>query len=163
MLYPKTNQHRIAISLNGLWNFDFVPYDYSPTKPLVNPLLVGVPSSYNDLFTKREQRDYVGLVAYEKQISIPEIEKQWNIRIGSAGNRAKCYFDGELIYQHSGGFLPLDFPLPNKKTGRLTIILDNRLDYQTLPTGEYHQESNRQDTHYDFYNYIGIHRNVYLS
>ena len=38
MLYPVTNKNRVAISLNGLWDFDFVDINYNANKKLNNPM-----------------------------------------------------------------------------------------------------------------------------
>lgn len=168
MLYPKTNKSRIAISLNGIWKFNFVGLDYNPQKPLIDYRLIGVPASYNDLYTEKSSRDHFGKVVYEKMIEVPHsVNGKWNIRIGAGGNRAFIYVDGELKLSHNGGFLPLDFELPsdiNKNKFRLTIVLDNRLDYNTFPVGEIIQKNGKdaQNTHYDFSNLIGIHRNTFL-
>ena len=93
---------------------------------------------------------------------------QWKIRIGAAGNRSQVYLDGILINEHNGGFLPIDVSLPIqtpfKQEYRVSIVLDTRLDFQTLPIGEVSNINNRlkQTINYDFSNLIGIHRNVYL-
>lgn len=165
MLYPKVNQFRNNISLNGLWKFEITDDCYDAKKPLSDYRLIGVPSSYNDLFTEKEIRDHVGLVVYEKEINVPETKQDsnWFLRIGAAGNRSKIYLDGKEIASHNGGFLPIDCKLPISKGTyryRLTILLDNRLDYETLPIGEI--IDNRQSIHYDFRNYTGIHRDVFL-
>lgn len=169
MLYPVTNQTRTAISLNGLWNFDFVDLKYDAKRQLIKPRLIGVPSSFNELFTSREEKDFVGKVCYEKTIIIPQNIKNstWRLRIGAAGNRSEIYLDGHLIGSHNGGFLPIDLKLPvnpNQSEYRLSIILDTRLDYQTLPIGEVTEDASglKQTIHYDFSNLIGIHRNVFL-
>lgn len=166
MLYPQNNKHRIAISLNGLWDFSFVGLDYKPTHPLTNKTIIGVPSSYNDLFTTRKERDHFGYVVYEKYIDMPNLlDGTFRLRIGAAGHRASCYLDSAKVCEHLGGFLPLDFEIPKQyysKRVRLTIVLDNRLDYQTLPVGEISKDGKKQIIHYDFFNYVGIHRNVYL-
>lgn len=170
MLYPVTNKNRIAISLNGLWNFNYVGLDYKANKRLKDPKQIGVPASFNELFTSKEERDFVGKVCYEKMIVIPETASDalWKIRIGAAGNRSEIYIDGNLINEHNGGFLPIDVELPisfpYKNEYRLSIVLDTRLDFQTLPIGEVTYKNNRlkQLINYDFSNLIGIHRNVYL-
>lgn len=165
MLYPVTNKQRFAISLNGLWDFSFENDDYNPEEKLQNPILMAVPSSYNDLFTTLKEREHLGLVVYEKIITPPSISGgTWHLRIGSAGHIATCYIDGKEIFKHNGGFLPIDFKINTKDTFRLTIVLDNRLNYQTLPIATYEKNNEKQvmDTHFDFYNYTGLHRNVFL-
>ncbi|MGD9909859.1 MAG: beta-glucuronidase, partial [Candidatus Izemoplasmatales bacterium] len=86
MLQPVTNQSRLALSLNGLWNFSLVDIHYNPIHPLENSRMIGVPGSYNDLFTEKEIRDYVGKVCYEKTIEVPSLHTNWRLRIGAAGH-----------------------------------------------------------------------------
>ncbi len=165
LLYPVVNQYRNKISLNGLWKFAIADDFYDVTKPIQDYRLIGVPSSYNDLFTEKKIRDHVGTVVYENTIEFPDstIHNNWFLRIGAAGNRCKVYLDGLLIYTHNGGFLPIDCSIPRKVTinkYRLTILLNNRLDYQTLPIGEIIDD--KQIIHYDFRNYTGIHRDSFL-
>ncbi len=165
MLYPVNNNKRISISLNGLWNFAFADDSYDPKSKIKEPILMGVPSSYNDLFTTIKERDHVGNVVYEKEILLPDIlNGEWRIRLGSAAHKAKCYVNGEQVCAHNGGFLPVDFAIPSKEKIRLTIVLDNRLDYQTLPIASLKKENGKEivDTHFDFFNYAGLHRNVFL-
>ncbi len=57
------------------------------------------------------------------------------------------------------GYYPIDLPLNNlQENNRLTIVIDNRLDFRTLPTGMF--ENGRQTINFDFYNFTGIHRDV---
>jgi len=162
MLYPQTNRHRIVISQNGLWKFQTVNDDYVPAEPLEDFRLIGVPGSYNDLFTEKPLRDHVGKVCYERTIAIPDPLQNWRLRIGAAGHRSKVYLDGNLIKEHNGGFLPIDCSLPIKEKHeyRLSIVLDNRLGHDTLPIGEL--DGSRQTIYFDFKNYTGIHRDVLL-
>ena len=163
MLYPQTNKHRTVLSLNGLWKFQLVSSDFIPKQPLKSFDWIGVPASYNDLFTERKYVDHVGLVCYEREITFPQTSAgdRWTLRIGAAGNRASVYLDGILQTKHNGGFLPIDCPLQESSgTHRLSIVLDNRLDYETLPVGEY--QNGTQVIHYDFRNFTGLHRDVLL-
>jgi len=170
MLKPINNVYRTVISLNGLWNFQLVSQVYEPLKPLSHPLIIGVPSSYNELFADPTIRDYVGLVVYETIISIPKAltKSEMRIRVGAAGNRSKCYLDGQLLSMHNGGFLPFDFSIPksfyDKESLRLSIVLDNRLDFETLPIGVVTNEGgiDKQQINHDFANLTGIHRDVLL-
>jgi beta-glucuronidase len=165
MLYPVNNTKRLSISLNGLWDFAFVEDNFNPINKLENSMLMSVPSSYNDILTTLKEKEYLGLVAYEKHLSTSSIKDgTWRIRIGAASHIARCYIDGKEVMYHNGGFLPIDFPVPTKEQFRLTILLDNRLHYQTLPIATLKTENGREtiDTHFDFFNYAGIHRNVFL-
>jgi beta-glucuronidase len=170
MLRPMTNPFRTAISLNGIWNFAVVGDDYVPELPLKNPRKVAVPASYNDLFTDSAIRDHVGVVCYERLFSVPKTleKREIRLRIGAAGNRAIIYLDGMLQNAHLGGFLPIDLLIPSlfavKEEVRLSILIDNRLDMESLPIGEVVLEQGKpvQKSNHDFFNYAGIHRDVVL-
>ncbi len=166
MLYPKENQRRLVISLNGLWAFDFTP-NPQPEMPLKSNLMMGVPGSFNDVFTEIKARDYVGKVCYERQIFIPEhaLNDTWMIRFGAAPHHAKVYLDGVLVTSQEGGFLPFDVKIEQPKPKmRLTVILDNRLNFQSLPMGECIEtpQGDKQLIYFDFFNYGGLHRDVWL-
>ncbi|MBQ7370395.1 MAG: beta-glucuronidase, partial [Blautia sp.] len=64
LLYPVSNPFRSRISLDGLWKFQFDPYQKGMTENwkdgLKNPLQMPVPASFADLFTTEEERDYCG-------------------------------------------------------------------------------------------------------
>ncbi len=142
MLYPVTNRHRTVLSLSGIWNFQPVPNGYRPLGRLPDPRPIGVPASYNELYTDAAIRDHVGLVCYETELSLPAAfsDSEVRLRIGAAGNAAAVYLDGELLGTHAGGFLPIDLEIPRKAVARenirLSVVLDNRLDFTTLPIGE---------------------------
>lgn len=165
MLYPKTNKKRLALSLDGLWNFSFVSDDYLPKEPLNASYIIGVPGSFNDMMTTLEKRDYVGKVCYEKKVDVPSLPGTWHIRIGAAPHRAELYVNGKLIKTHQGGYLPVDAFMPHDTSSyRISIMLDTRLDFQTFPMGEVIKKEHReiQNIFFDFYNYIGLHRHVWL-
>lgn len=165
MLYPMTNEKRLAISLNGLWKFKFVSDDYIPEKPLKDFRLMAVPSSYNDLMTTLEERDYVGCVCYEYELSVPLKNGSWHLKVGAAPHHTKVYLNGLFLTDHEGGFLPIDVQLPSGlKRYRISIILDNRLNLNSFPMGEIIQKDGKdvQSINFDFCNYIGLHRNVFL-
>ena len=161
------NPKRWVVSLNGLWDFAFVDLEYKPVLPLVEKQLMGVPGSYNDVFTTQKAREYVGKVCYERLIYIPDIQEglQYYIRFGAAAHKASVYLDGELVMTHLGGFLPFDVKVEHPKSSmRLTVLLDNRLDYQSLPMGELIENEGvfKQKIYFDFFNYSGLHRDVWL-
>lgn len=165
MLYPKTNAKRLALSLSGLWNFSFVSDEYIPHQPLTTEYIIGVPGSFNDIMTTLEKRDYVGKVCYEKKIDVPSFPGDWHLRVGAAPHRAELYVNGQQIKTHQGGYLPVDLLMPDDTTSyRISIILDTRLDFQTFPMGEVIKKEDRviQNIFFDFYNYIGLHRHVWL-
>ncbi len=168
MLYPVNNKKRFMQSLNGLWHFAFVSDDYLPTHPLKNPRFMGVPGSYNDVVTEIKEREYVGKVCYERLISLQDIKPsdRFTIRVGAATHHADVYLDGKFIRDHEGGYLPFDIEIDQpKEVMRLSIILDTRLGFQSFPMGEikHTEHGDKQLIYFDFFNYIGLHRNVFLS
>ena len=167
MLYPQMNPKRLVTSLNGLWDFAFVGLDYEPKTPLKEKQLMGVPGSYNDVFTTSSSREYVGKVCYERTLYIPDIldTHQYYIRFGAAAHKAVVYIDGIQVFTHQGGFLPFDVKIEQPKSSmRLSVILDNRLDFQSLPMGELEEKEGQiiQKIYFDFFNYSGLHRDVLL-
>ncbi len=163
MLYPIMNQKRLVISLNGLWDFSFVSDEYTPLQPLINKRFMGVPGSYNEVVTDIKEREYVGKICYERTIYMADIcdEFDWFIRFGAATHHASIYLDGKAIFEHEGGFLPFDVAIKEPKPQlRLSVILDTRLHFQSLPMGE--MKDNKQLIYFDFFNFIGLHRDVLL-
>lgn len=69
LLYPKEGPTREVKSLNGIWEFSF---NVNTTHHATDLLLMPVPSSYNDIFTTLEGRDYFGKVTYQRRFHIPE-------------------------------------------------------------------------------------------
>lgn len=164
MLYPKTNHKRMAISLNGLWKFAFVNDDFQPLQPLKEDLMMGVPGSFNDIFTTLEKRDYVGKVCYEYVISIPELDGSWNLYLGAAPHHTDIYINGKWIKENIGGYLPIHCDIPYSQKIRISLVIDNRLFLYSHPMGEVIKigDKEKQNIHFDFFNYSGIHRNVFL-
>jgi beta-glucuronidase len=76
--------------------------------------------------------------------------------------------------KHKGGFLPFEAPVDTLVVPgapmRITVCVDNRLDWASLPPGELFRPDDtmhpkgytRQEYHFDFFNYSGIHRPVVL-
>ncbi|MFA5007515.1 MAG: beta-glucuronidase [Candidatus Izemoplasmatales bacterium] len=169
MLHPTTNKRRVAINLNGIWDFAVVADDHDAKAPLPFPTPIGVPSSYGEVFPDAMVRDHVGKVCYERRISVPAIpDVEWRLWFGAAAHRAEVYAEGILLGRHDGGFLPFEVRLPEDLalTGsfRLSVVLDNRLDFSTLPIGEIEERDGRryQRINHDFANLTGIHRDVFL-
>lgn len=138
-----------------------------------------VPSSFNDITQNRALRDYVGWVWYQRSFYAP---KSWQtekravyLRFGSVHYFAAVYLNGRNVVNHTGGHLPfavdisplLDYSGKNL----LTVAVDNTLTSTTVPQGKvtYYNDTNRYpkgfkevSLNFDFFNYAGIHRSVYL-
>ena len=160
MLYPKSNKYRSVYNLNGIWNFNIIDENYIPIKPLDKYQKMAVPASYNDIVTERNVRDHVGKVVYETYFSIPLMkEKIYRLRIGAASHKCDVYLNGKLIGSGINGFYPIDLLLEGlEEENRLSIVIDNRLTFQTFPTGRV--VNGKQISQHDFYNFTGIHRDV---
>ncbi len=170
MLKPIVNEFRTILSLDGYWQIQFVEDDYNCQEPLENGKLCAVPSSLNDLYTEAFIRDYVGLVLYEKTISIPRLlhHQRLFLRVGAGGNKSKVFFNGLLQGTHNGAFLPYEYEIPKEiivgHSLRISILLDTRLNLTTLPIGEVFTNNGvqKQSIQHDFFNYTGLHRSVLL-
>ena len=184
MLYPQSNKFRSTTSLNGIWNYKLVDDDYIPLNKAENTRPMAVPASINDIVTDKSIADYVGKVLFETEFSLPqEKDKIYRLRIGSASHKCEIYLNGIKIGEGINGHLPIDLPLENiKDENRLSVIIDNRLDFHTLPmgmlkdgnifcegtskgpfylTGEQSKYPKyKQIINHDFYNFTGIHRDV---
>ncbi len=160
MLYPKSNKYRDLYNLNGIWKFKTVSDDYVPENEAQDTSLMAVPASYNDIVTSKEIKDYVGKVLYETTFSIPvRDEKIYHLRIGATSHKCDVYLNGKLVAQGINGFLPIDTEIFDlKEKNRLSVVIDNRLTFQTLPVGVV--KDGKQIINHDFYNFTGIHRDV---
>ena len=184
MLYPQSNKFRSTTSLNGIWNYKLVEDDYIPLNKAEKTFPMAVPASINDIVTDKRIADYAGKVLFETEFSLPqEKDKIYRLRIGSASHKCEIYLNGAKIGDGINGHLPIDLPLENlKDENRLSVIIDNRLDFHTLPMGmlkegnvfreatanagffimdepEKHPKY-KQVINHDFYNFTGIHRDV---
>lgn len=175
MLYPILTNIRTVIDLNGIWKFlienDDVTVDV--TQPLITDDVMAVPGSYNDQAANDKVRYHVGDVWYEREFAVPSflLNERLVLRFGSVTHFAKVYVNGQEVVTHKGGFTPFEIEINDIiKVGhnRLTIKVNNILDYTTLPVGVYQEGINsltgkkmkKNDPNFDFFNYAGTHRPV---
>ena len=160
MLYPKSNKYRDVHNLNGLWKFKTVEEDYKPTCKAECASPMAVPASYNEIVTERAVKEHVGKVLFETTFSIPVREDRlYRLRIGATSHKCEVYLNGKHIGSGINGFFPIDLPLEDlQEENRLSVVIDNRLTFQTLPPGKV--ENGIQLYNHDFYNFTGIHRDV---
>ena len=177
MLRPIDTPTRDRRCLDGLWSFRFDPDDAGIdgrwyAAPLVDARQMAVPASYNDVFTELTEREYVGAVWYQTEVRVPA---------GWAGERVVLYFEsvthtatvfvGDVeVVHHGGGYLPFEADITDHVTAgdsvRVTVRVDNRLSWQTIPpgvVGETKAGRRKQDYFHDFFNYAGIHRSAWLA
>lgn len=181
MLYPRENEIRELKDLSVIWKFkvDKLNEGYDQKwyeSKLEDTILMPVPSSYNDITQDATIRDHIGDVWYETEFYIPSAwqSKRVVIRVGSASHKAVMWINSQKVAEHKGGFLPFEADISTAvlygQKNRLTIAVNNILDWTTLPPGEiktYNDERHpqgyrMQDIFHDFFNYGGIHRPVKL-
>ena len=132
---------------------------------------IPVPASFQDFYTKKDIREFAGDVWYEKEIFVPGEwkGKQIFLRFGAATHRAAVYVNGKKITEHEGGFLPfladvtdfVDYQTKNK----VVVKVNNELTVTNIPCGETIVLPNGKKMnkpYFDFFNYSGLQRSVYL-
>lgn len=187
MLYPKINDARTVMDLSGIWDFKLDNGKGFEENwmgcPLADPVQIAVPASYNDQVEGIEYRDHCGWAFYQKEIEIPKLllSQRVVLRFGAVTHKAKVYLNGELICEHTGGFLPFETEiggLVNPGKNLLCVAVDNRVDYSTLPIGNevgaaffgsdlpdipsvnHTVQKPHNAPNFDFFNYAGINRPV---
>lgn len=181
MLYPRESEAREVKDLSGIWEFKADKNNEGFEKkwfasPLEDTIMMPVPASYNDMTQDASIRDHIGDVWYEKDFFVPASWRAQRvvIRVGSATHKAILWVNGIEAARHKGGYMPFEADITDileyGKKNRVTLAVDNILDWTTIPPGEvktlkddFHPEGYRiQEYFHDFYNYAGIHRPVLL-
>lgn len=182
MLYPYETRSREVKDLSGIWKFKFDKHNQGQKekwyeKPLVDPILMPVPASYNDITQEAAIRDHIGDVWYETTTIVPMSWKNKRVvlRFGSVTHYGSVWINGKHIVEHKGGYLPFEAEISEYiilgEEARITVRVNNELDWQTLPPGEivyledeyrYPEPIKFQKYFHDFFNYAGIHRPVKL-
>ena len=175
MLAPRDTATRERKSLNGLWRFALDAAGHGREegwwkRPLPGSHEVPVPASYNDIFADSAVRDHVGDAWYQTTARIPE---RWRgerivLRLESATHRAVVWVDESQVAEHEGGYTPFEADITNVvEPGariRITAVVDNRLSWETIPPGRVVEtpDGPRHSLFFDFFNYAGLHRSVWL-
>lgn len=175
MLRPRNTQTRDAVQITGLWDFCFDPENRGIKekwyrKGLKDPVKMAPSTSFNDIFTTREAKDYSGVFWYRKQVKIPRIQKKERVFIHfeSVTHGATVWANDTMVCSHSGGYLPFEADITDAvQPGNLawiTVRADNILSFETIPPGIIVPERSgpKQRYWHDFFNYAGIHRPVWL-
>ena len=182
MLYPIMTKSRLLIDLSGIWKFKLDTGNAFEEKwqerPLEGGILMPVPASYNDLQESIDFKEHFGWVFYQRNVALPkqQIEGQRIVlRFGAVTHYAKVYWNGKLVGEHKGGFLPFEIEITEmflEQENLLTVAVDNRIDYTTLPVGGKgdmlggmfpmgeEEKEERNHPNFDFFNYCGITRPV---
>ena len=174
VLYPITNRYRMALSLDGMWQFQFDPKSCGLAENwkngLPSPISMPVPASFSDFFTNGPDRDYCGDFWYQKDFFVPETAQgKIQLRFGSITHRAIVFCNGIEVARHEGGFLPVVADVTDVvrrgAVNRVCIWVNNDLNESTLPCGTHNILSSGRKIvkpYFDFFNYSGIQRSVYL-
>lgn len=185
MLYPKLSASRALLDLSGIWDFKLggEAFDEAWAKaPLKEAMTIAVPASYNDQKEGVDFRDHYGWAVYQTMAAVPQMltNQRVVLRFGAVTQTAKMYVNGALVCEHAGGYLPFeaevtDFLQPHGN--RITVAVDNRVDYGTLPVGSEAggnmlggllpeipgvTPKKQNYPNFDFFNYAGINRPVKL-
>jgi beta-glucuronidase len=164
------SDNREKISLNGKWNFGVDVFDSvirsrwfeevgADRNGLPIPMdfsfdtwdTVDVPGVWNT--AKPEYSLYEGTGLYIKNINYELQNKRVFLRIGSANYESRIWLNKEYLGKHKGGFTPFMVEITEqiKVENRLLIYVNNTRKSEEIPS-----------THYDWFNYGGIHRDVEL-
>ncbi|CAG7674586.1 unnamed protein product [Allacma fusca] len=187
ILYPQESESRELKSLDGIWNFRLAPRlqpDLGFQQEWYSGKLVKtgavdmmpVPSSYNDVTQLKEYRDHVGWAWYDRSFRVPQHwqDRRVFLRFGSAHYHSIVYVNGQKVVEHAGGALPflaeLNSELNFETENLITVAINNTLGSETIPQGKTVYQSNARypdgyftnDYNFDFFNYAGIHRSVFL-
>lgn len=161
--------------MDGMWKFkldeESKGEEENWTRGIPGEELIPVPASFQDFYTEKEIREFAGDMWYETEFFVPE---EWKgreilIRFGAATHRAVVYVNGTKITEHQGGFLPFVVEVTDHVTfdsyNKLVVKVNNELTVTNIPCGETVVLSNGKKMnkpYFDFFNYSGLQRSVYL-
>lgn len=176
MLAPQLTPTRTVLPLDGMWRFrvdwnnDGIDAGWQNSR-LDTRHEMAVPASVNDVFADEAVRNHVGCYFYQRDVQIPMEwgDRQIVVRFGSVTHHAVVFAGDTEIARFKGGYMPFEADLTAHATPggtvRLTVVVDNRLDYTCIPPGRINilgDGRREQEYLHDFYNYSGIHRSVHL-
>ncbi|XP_054718490.1 beta-glucuronidase-like [Uloborus diversus] len=189
-LYPRESITRELKELNGIWDFKICDqadqhigfrdeWYKHPLMKMGDTIPMPVPSSFNDITQNKTIRDYLGWSWYEKVFYVPQRwQKNFRVilRFESAHYFTNVYLNGNFLMNHTGGHLPFEADATSHLNyfgpNRVTVALNNTLSDKTIPQGSktfkhakdgpYPPGYFVQGTNFDFFNYAGIHRSVFL-
>ena len=176
MLYPQNTITRQVIDLSGMWKFSFDFEEQGevkgyPQKGLKDYIDMPVPASFNDFFTDKKYKEYLGDVWYEQTFYADKSwqDKDIDIRFYGCLIKATVWVNGQKVIYHNEGFLPFSVNINKQikynEINSIVVKLNNVLDNTTLPCGEYKvlKDGRKICTPYfDFFNYGGMIRPVKL-
>ena len=190
MLYPRSNDKRSVLSLDGVWSFCLD--DGSNGGSINNDFIssrreiISVPASYNDQKDDPRFREHYGWAYYERHVTVPAFfsGERLVLRFDAVTHNARVFINGALAGEHKGGFLPFEIELEGiVRAGEvflLQVAVDNRVSHSTLPVGNEEGmaffgsdnagvpsveaakrwRKKRNRPNFDFFNSAGINRSV---
>lgn len=176
MLRAQDNEARETKRLDGVWDFAPDPEGIGRSQrwwsaPLPDPRPMPVPSSFDDVTLDPAVRDLIGEAWYQRDVFVPA---GWDgrrifVRFGAATHRGTVWADDVLVAEHEGGYTPFEADVTAvARAGRrlrITVAVDNRLTWQSIPPGTVTTDDRGRRTQQyfqDFYNYAGLIRSVHL-
>jgi beta-glucuronidase len=175
MLRPQDTATRERKSLNGLWRFRLDGAGEGRTgewfrRQLADASEMAVPASFNDIVADAAVRDYFGDIWYQTTVRVP---RGWDgqrivLCFESATHRATVWVNDVEVVSHEGGYTPFEAEVTEHvqagDEARITVVVNNTLSFQSIPPGviEDTPSGRRLRYFYDFFNYAGIHRTVWL-
>lgn len=175
LLYPLNTLTRTSMRLDGMWRFQIDWDEKGDEEKWLDGIpgdeMIPVPASFQDFYTDKRVREFTGDIWYESTVFIPSGMKGSDVflRFGAATHRAWVYLNGEKVGEHEGGFLPflVDITKASRygEKNKLVVKVNNELTETNIPCGRTITLSDgRKMTkpYFDFYNYSGLQRSVYL-
>jgi beta-glucuronidase len=175
MLRPQDTATRERKNLNGLWSFALDAdgqgrADRWFAGSLADAREMAVPASFNDIAADAAVRDYFGDIWYQRRVWVP---RGWQgqrivLHFESATHRATVWVNETEAVSHEGGYTPFEVDITAYVSAgeqvQITVVVNNTLNWQSIPPGviEDTPAGKRQRYWHDFFNYAGIHRNVWL-
>ncbi|KAI1721795.1 glycosyl hydrolases family 2, TIM barrel domain-containing protein [Ditylenchus destructor] len=163
----------------GLQN-NWAGYDLST---FTNATVMPVPSAFNDITVDREIRDHIGWVWYQTTYmpsklitdAVQSGKRRAIIRFGSVQYSAYVFVNDRLTIEHTGGHLPFEAEIEHSIFLKsvpivITVAVNNTLSQSTIPPGDFHTQRTaqghevvKQTPGFDFFNYAGILRSVFIQ
>lgn len=175
LLYPLNTLTRTSMRLDGMWRFQIDWDEKGDEEKWLDGIpgdeMIPVPASFQDFYTDKRVREFTGDIWYESTVFIPSGMKGSDVflRFGAATHRAWVYLNGEKVGEHEGGFLPFLVDITGAsrygEKNKLVVKVNNELTETNIPCGRTITLSDgRKMTkpYFDFYNYSGLQRSVYL-
>lgn len=176
MLYPKMNQYRELITLDGFWDFckdkEAKGIENRWFEQIPKGREIAVPASINE--QSSDLMDYFGMCWFEKDLYLPKSFKERNtyLRFGSVTGKCTVWVNSNKVVSHEGAHLPFECEISEyliDGENKIVVLSDNRLDSWALPPAAMVSKEGREGffvtypaVTYDFFPYSGIHRSVYL-